>query len=256
MDVWSSTSSISSSHTLVDLNRGVPLFDRPRRTMLRPINLVRRVGEDGMAVIESLYPSQRNSHRRNAGSPCPQAARTRGAPTERHSRRDLGVVLAVDLRCRARTRANGLSNSSRRSRLRAMMSLCSAVCAPVQSTTVSCELVAFVRAHHQQTHICVSYPVDIAIKALSRINIQHAVTAITSSNACFRCRMQAEREEIRDAPRLRSYSTPTTISCTSAASKYALRAQRPDHAPPACMLSLMRTLPPHRHAELRQQLSF
>ena len=67
------------------------LIDHAAR-MLRPINLVRRVGEDGMAVIDCLYPKPTILRPPGmAGSPHPKAgAHARGPGSNCHSSRDLG----------------------------------------------------------------------------------------------------------------------------------------------------------------------
>ena len=107
--------------------------------MLRPISIVRRVGEDGIAVIESLYPKP------TASAPCRQAApaRARTPGSHCHSRRHLGD--------RARRRSGGTRRAGtarqRDDRIRpaggrlrrGRMTLCSGyMAAPVPSTTVRC----------------------------------------------------------------------------------------------------------------------
>ena len=80
------------------------LIDHAAR-MLRPISIVRRVGDDGIAVIESLYPKPATSQRAD------KSLGTRATPDRTVSQANTsGIVLAVDLAglvAQAR-RANGM----------------------------------------------------------------------------------------------------------------------------------------------------
>ena len=74
--------------------------------MLRPVSLVRRVGEDGIAVIESLYPEPTIRSRR-AIAHAHKPARTRAAP-------DRTVTHAGYLGSRARRGSGGTGRAARR----------------------------------------------------------------------------------------------------------------------------------------------
>jgi len=249
------------------------LIDHAAR-MLRPINLVRRVAEDGMAVIESLYPQptilQPPAMAGIAHADKP--ARTRAVPdrTVTHAGTS-GVVLAVDLAglvAHAR-RTNGIVEFipqvgdfvATEEPLFHLYGGASAI-----DDRGLRESVAFgsERTIEQDPTFAFRILVDIAIKALSAA-INDPTTAVTAIDQLQRLLSivglrKLSGDEIRDvagASRL-VFRTPNwgdyvQLSCIEirhcgAGSVQIMRRLR------AMLEGLMRTLPPHRHAELRQQL--
>ena len=249
------------------------LIDHAAR-MLRPISLVRRVGEDGIAVIESLYPEptipQPLGKVRIA--PAHKPARTRAASdrTVTHAGAS-GVVLAVNLPglvAQAR-RANGMIEFIPQvgdfvAVDEPLFQLYGGASA-IDDRTLR-ESVAFgsERTIEQDPTFAFRILVDIAIKALSAA-INDPTTAVTTIDQLQRLLWlvglrELSGDEIRDAAgesrlifRTPNWEDFVNLSCIEirhcgAGSVQIMRRMR------SMLESLMQTLPPHRHAELRQQL--
>ena len=247
------------------------LIDHAAR-MLRPISLVRRVSEDGIAVIESLYPkpTTRPLHRRIVA--CRQAGANARSPdrTVTHAGAS-GVVLAVNLPglvAQAR-RANGIIEFIPQvgdfvAVDEPLFQLYGGASA-IDDRTLR-ESVAFgsERTIEQDPTFAFRILVDIAIKALSAA-INDPTTAVTAIDQLQRLLglvglRELSGDEIRDAAgasrlvfRTPNWEDFVNLSCIEirhcgAGSVQIVRRMR------SMLESLMQTLPPHRHAELRQQL--
>ena len=241
------------------------LIDHAAR-MLRPVSLVQRVGNDGLAVIESLYPKPAASARVD------QPSRMGTTPDRivTHAKTS-GIVLAVDLA--------GLVAQARRSN--GMIEFVPQVGDYVSVDEPLFRLfggasaiddralrgsVAFgsERTIEQDPTFAFRILVDIAIKALSAA-INDPSTAVTAIDQLHRMlRRLGLRElsgdEIRDASgvvrlifRTPNWEDYVHLSCVEirlcgAGSVQIARRLR------SMLESLIQTLPPHRHAELREQL--
>jgi uncharacterized membrane protein len=234
--------------------------------LLRPVSIVHRVGESGIAVIQSVYPETTNGARPAAPSRKP-ASPDRTVTNAGTS----GIVLAVDLAglvARARHtggiiefapqvgdfvavdeplfRLYGGAGGIDDRHLRAAVALGSE------------------RTVEQDPTFAFRILVDIAIKALSPA-INDPTTAVLAMDQLHRLLRkvglrQLRGEEICDAagePRL-VFRTPNWedfvhLTCTEirhcgASSVQIMRRMR------SMLENLLQTLPPHRHAELRVQL--
>jgi uncharacterized membrane protein len=233
---------------------------------LRPVSIVKRVGESGLAVIKSVYPES-TKHPRSVETSSRPASPVRTVANAAAS----GIVLAVDLDglvAHARN-ANGL--------IEFVPQVGDFVAADEPlfrlyggaGTTDDRQLRAAValgseRTIEQDPTFAFRILVDIAIKALSPA-INDPTTAVLAIDQLHRLLRQVglrlvSREEICDEagqPRL-IFRTPNWedfvhLTCTEirhcgAGSIQIMRRMR------SMLENLMQTLLPHRHAELRQQL--
>ena len=233
---------------------------------LRPVSIVAEVGKSGVAVIQSVYPEQ--TIRPSPVEPtCERGPLTRivvnvGAP---------GVVLAVDL--------DGLVKHARRANGviefvpqvgdfltvdEPLFRLHGGAGAIDDGKLREAVVLATERTMEQDPTFAFRILVDIAIKALSAA-INDPTTAVLALDQLHRLlRVVGLRklrgEEFRDeAGELRLvFRTPNWedyvhLACTEirhcgAGSIQVMRRMR------SMLENLMQTLPPHRHAELRQQL--
>ena len=234
--------------------------------MLRPISLVQKVGDDGIAVLESLYPEPSRGPRHV------EPARARAVPdrTVAHTGSS-GSVLAVDLAglvAQAR-RANGIVEFVPQvgdyvAVGEPLFRLYGGAGAIDDRTLRGAVAFGSERTIEQDPTFAFRILVDIAIKALSAA-INDPTTAVTAMDQLHHLlRLVGLRElsgdEIRDADgalrlvfRTPNWENYVHLSCVEirhcgAGSVQIVRRMR------AMLESLMRTLPPHRHAELRQQL--
>ena len=233
---------------------------------LRPVSIVAEVGQSGVAVIQSVYPEQTSRPRpvepaRSLGSPA-RIVVNAGTP---------GVVLAVDLAglVKQARQANGviefvpqvgdfLAVDEPLYRLYGGASTIDDH--PLREAVV----LGIERTMEQDPTFAFRILVDIAIKALSAA-INDPTTAVMAIDQLHRLlRLVGLRglrgEELRDdAGELRLvFRTPNWedyvhLTCTEirhcgASSIQVMRRMR------SMLGNLMQTLPPHRHAELRQQL--
>lgn len=235
---------------------------------LRPVSIVQRVGEMGIMVIKEFYPETTVSSRSSNWS-------DRSAAPHRiamHSNRS-GVLLAVDL--------IGLVERARQAggiiEIIPLVGDFVAVDDPLfrlyggASTLDEKQLLTKVafgseRTLQQDPTFAFRILVDIAIKALS-LGINDPTTAVLAIDQLHRLLRHVglkhvSREEIRDSvDELRLiFRTPNWedfvhLSCTEirlcgASSIQVMRRMR------SMLENLIYTLPPHRHAELHQQLEF
>jgi uncharacterized membrane protein len=245
--------------------------------MLRPVNIVRRVGTSGIAVIESMYPDPTRTR------PSVESKLTAPAHTHAPARRlasperivthagSSGVLLAVDLTglVAAAQRAGGIIE------LVPQVGDFVAVDEPVfrlyggaaaLDDTALRGAVAFgsERTIEQDPTFALRILVDIAIKALSAA-INDPTTAVTAIDQLHRLLRLVGLRHLRDediydsAGQVRLvFRTPNWedfvhLSCIEirhcgAGSVQIMRRMR------SMLENLMQTLPPHRHSELRLQL--
>ncbi|MHC1727449.1 MAG: DUF2254 domain-containing protein [Syntrophobacteraceae bacterium] len=233
---------------------------------LRPVSIVKRVGESGLAVIKSVYPES-TAHPRSAEPSRRLASSDRTVTNTGAS----GIVLAVDL--------NGLVVQARSAGgiIEFVPQVGDFVAADEPlfrlydgaSTIDDHQLQAAValgseRTIEQDPTFAFRILVDVAIKALSPA-INDPTTAVLAIDQLHRLLRRVglrlvSREEIYDeAGELRViFRTPNWedfvhLTCTEirhcgAGSIQIMRRLR------SMLENLMQTLPPHRHAELRQQL--
>ena len=241
------------------------LIDHAAR-MMRPVSIVGRVGEDGIAVIESVYPEPTTSSR-------PVAASRRSASASRtvaHAGTS-GVVLAVDmagLAAHAR-RANGIVEFVPQvgdfvAVDEPLFRLYGGAVAIDDRTLRGSVALGSERTIEQDTTFAFRILVDISIKALSAA-INDPTTAVVAIDQLHRLLRavglrQLHNEDIRDeAGELRLiFRTPNwedfvRLTCTEIrhcgeGSIQIMRRMR------SMLENLMQTLPQHRHPELRLQL--
>jgi uncharacterized membrane protein len=233
---------------------------------LRPVSIVQRVGESGIAVIKSVYPEATTR-------PRPVESSHKPASPDRtvSNMGESGTVLAVDLGglvAQARN-ANGMIEFV------PQVGDFVAVDEPLfrlydaAGAIDDCQLRAAVafgseRTIEQDPTFAFRILVDIAIKALSPA-INDPTTAVLAIDQLHRLLRlvglrQLRGEEICDADgevrlifRTPNWEDFVHLTCTEirhcgASSIQILRRLR------SMLENLMQTLPPHRHAELRQQL--
>ena len=250
---------------LVSLAVFLYLIDYAAR-MLRPVSIVNRVGESGIAVIQSVYPE-------STVSPCPVESSGRPASPDRTvaNAGTSGIVLAVDLK--------GLAAQARHARgmieflpqvgdfLAAdepLFRLYGGASAIDDRQLRAAVALGSERTLEQDPTFAFRILVDIAIKALSPA-INDPTTAVLAIDQLHRLLRHVglrhvSREEICDeAGELRLiFLTPNWedfvhLTCTEirhcgAGSIQITRRMR------SMLENLMHTLPPHRHSELRKQL--
>ena len=250
------------------------LIDHAAR-MLRPISIVRRVGEDGIAVIQSLYPEptilQPLGKARIAHAVKP--SRTRAAPRSNgHPHGYLGGRARGGSggTCRASRRANGTIEFVPQvgdfvAVDEPLFRLYGGAGAIDDRTLRGAVAFGSERTIEQDPTFAFRILVDIAIKALSAA-INDPTTAVTSIDQIHRLlRLVGLRElrdeEIRDAAgefrlvfRTPNWEDYVHLSCIEirhcgAGSVQIMRRMR------SMLENLVHTLPPHRHAELRLQLA-
>ena len=233
---------------------------------LRPVSIVYRVGEFGIAVIKNIYPEETKGPR--AGEPFrrPQSMQR----TVAHAGNS-GIVLAVDL--------SGLVAQARQANAvieflpqvgdfvavdEPLFQLYGGTSAIDDKQLRAAVAIGTERTLERDPTFAFRILVDIAIKALSPA-INDPTTAVLAIDQLHRLlRMvglrHASREEFRDtAGELRLvFRTPNwedfvNLTCTEirhfgAGSVQVMRRMR------SMLENLMQTLPQHRHAELRRQL--
>jgi uncharacterized membrane protein len=233
---------------------------------LRPVSIVQRVGESGLAVIKSVYPES-TKHPRSVETSSRPASPVRTVANVGAS----GIVLAVDLKrlvAQARN-ANGLIEFvpqvgdfvAADEPLFRLYGCAGAIDERQLRATVA---LGSERTIEQDPTFAFRILVDIAIKALSPA-INDPTTAVLAIDQLHRLLRQVglrlvSREEICDEagqPRL-IFRTPNWedfvhLTCTEirhcgAGMVQIMRRMR------SMLGNLNETLPPHRHAELRQQL--
>jgi len=234
--------------------------------LLRPVSIARRVGESGISVIQSVYPT--SSTRPRPGEPSRRPASPARAVAHMGTP---GVVLAVDLAGLAAQaqRANGMIEFVPQvgdfvSVDEPLFRLYNGASALDDGQLRAAVALGSERTIEQDPTFAFRILVDIAIKALSPA-INDPTTAVLCIDQLHRLlRLVGQRhvhgEEIRDEagePRL-VFRTPNWedfvhLTCTEirhcgASSVQITRRLR------SMLENLMQTLPPHRHAELRLQL--
>ena len=250
---------------LVSVTAFLYLIDYAAR-LLRPISIVERVGKSGIAVIERVYPQPTTG-----AHPIPSTGgRTSPDRTVVHAGRS-GVVMAADL--------TGLAEQARHAdgmiELVPQIGDFLAVDEPLfrlhggASNLDDDALRAAValgaeRTMEQDPTFAFRILVDVAIKALSAA-INDPTTAVVAIDQLHRLlRLVGMRElrddTIRDAAgkarlvnRTPNWEDFVHLACTEirhcgASSVQIMRRMR------SMLENLLLTLPPHRHAELRQQL--
>ena len=233
---------------------------------LRPVSIVKRVGESGLAVIQSVYPESTTSPRSVETSPRPTSA-DRTVVSVGSS----GIVLAVDLEglvAQAR-QANGMIEFVPQvgdflAVDEPLFRLYGAAGAIDDRQLQAAVALGSERTIEQDPTFAFRILVDIAIKALSPA-INDPTTAVLAIDQLHRLlrkvglRLVSREEICDDAGELRLvFRTPNWedfvhLTCTEirhcgAGSVQIMRRLR------SMLENLMQTLSPHRHAELRQQL--
>jgi len=235
--------------------------------LLRPVSIARRVGESGIAVIQSVYPT-------STMRPRPDEPSRRPAPPDRIVAHvgTSGVVLAADLAGLViqAQRANGAIELVPQvgdfvAVDEPLFRLYAGATALDDGQLRAAVALGSERTIEQDPTFAFRILVDIAIKALSPA-INDPTTAVLCIDQLHRLlpfvgQRHVRGEEIRDAagePRL-VFRTPNWedfvhLTCTEirhcgAGSVQVMRRLR------SMLDNLMQTLPPHRHAELRQQLA-
>ena len=234
--------------------------------MLRPVSIVRRVARDGIAVIESLYPHPTASGRAHKPSR-PPATPVRTVAYAGAS----GIVLAIDLAGLAALarRANGTIElvpevGDAVAADEPLFRLFGGAGALDDRTLRGAIAFGSERTIEQDPTFAFRILVDIAVKALSPA-INDPSTAVTAIDALQRLLRvvglrQLSGDEIRDADgalrlvfRTPNWEDFVQLSCVEirhygAGSVQIARRMR------SMLETLLQTLPPHRHAQLRQQL--
>ncbi|MFZ4479770.1 MAG: DUF2254 domain-containing protein [Rhodoferax sp.] len=257
---------LSSAFGLLSVVTFLFLIDYAAR-MLRPISIVARVGKLGLAVIKNVYPSPSTRPRPT------QAAAKRPSPdrTVLNTGRS-GVVLALNL--------EGLVELARQSggsvefvpqvgdflaTDEPLFNLYGAAAAIDDTVLLASVALGIERTMEQDPTFAFRILVDIAIKALSAA-INDPTTAVLAIDQLHRLLRRVglqdlRGEELRDtAGELRLiFRTPNWedfvhLTCTEirhcgAGSIQIVRRLR------SMLENLTQTLPAHRHAELRQQLT-
>ncbi|MHC1727242.1 MAG: DUF2254 domain-containing protein [Syntrophobacteraceae bacterium] len=241
------------------------LIDHAAR-LLRPVSIVKRVGESGLAVIQSVYPE-------STTRPHPVKSSHRPASLDRTFANlgASGIVLAVDLNglvAQARN-ANGVIEFVPQvgdfvAADEPLFLLYGGAGAIDDRHLVAAVALGSERTVEQDPTFAFRILVDIAIKALSPA-INDPTTAVLAIDQLHRLLRRVglrlvSREEIHDdAGELRLiFRTPNWedfvhLTCTEirhcgASSIQIMRRVR------SMLENLMQTLPPHRHDELRKQL--
>jgi uncharacterized membrane protein len=234
--------------------------------LLRPVSIAGRVGESGIAVIRSVYPT--STTRPRPGEPSRRAASPERIVAHAGTS---GVVLAVDLAglVTQAQRANGVIEIVPQvgdfvAVEEPLFRLFGGAGALDDGQLRAAVAFGSERTIEQDPTFAFRILVDIAIKALSPA-INDPTTAVLCIDQLHRLlRFVGQRhvrgEEIRDEagePRL-VFRTPNWedfvhLTCTEirhcgAGSVQVMRRLR------SMLENLVQTLPPHRHAELRQQL--
>ena len=234
--------------------------------MLRPVSIVQRVGKDGIAVIESVYPEPTTGPRPRESSRMPASADR----TVAHAGFS-GVVLAVELaRLAAQAqRANGIIEFVPQvgdfvAVDETLFRLYGGAGAIDDRALRGYVALGSERTIEQDPTFAFRILVDIAIKALSAA-INDPTTAVLAIDQLHRLlRLAGLRdlrgEEIRDAAgelrlvfRTPNWEDFVHLTCIEirhcgAGSVQIMRRMR------SMLENLMHTLPQHRHSELRQQL--
>ena len=251
---------------LVSLVVFLYLIDYAAR-FLRPVSIVQRVGESGIAVIQSIYPEPTTGPR-PVESPRRPAFPHRTVANAGAS----GIVLAVNLEelfARAR-HANGIVEFVPQvgdfvAKDEPLFRLHAGAGALDDNQLRAAVALGSERTLEQDATFAFRILVDIAIKALSPA-INDPTTAVLAIDQLHRLlRMvglrHVSREEFRDATgevrlvfRTPNWEDFVNMSCTEirhygAGSVQIMRRLR------SMLENLMHTLPQHRHAELRQQLN-
>ena len=260
-----STPSLQGCSGLVSLVVFLYLIDYAAR-LLRPVSIVQRVGESGIAVIQSVYPE-------STTCPRPVESSRRPASPDRTvaNAGTSGIVLAVDLEglvAQAR-HANGMIEFVPQvgdfvAVDEPLFRLYGGASAIDDRQLRAAVALGSERTLEQDPTFAFRILVDIAIKALSPA-INDPTTAVLAIDQLHRLLRlvglrHVSREEICDeAGELRLvFRTPNWedfvhLTCTEirhcgAGSIQIMRRMR------SMLENLMQTLPPHRHAELRKQL--
>jgi uncharacterized membrane protein len=256
---------LASMLGLVSLAVFLYLIDYAAR-MLRPVSIVNRVGESGIAVIQSVYPESTTSS-------CPVDSSGRTASPDRIivNTGTSGIVLAVDLKglvTQAR-HANGMIEFIPQvgdflAADEPLFRLYGGASAMDDRQLQAAVALGSERTLEQDPTFAFRILVDIAIKALSPA-INDPTTAVLAIDQLHRLlrlvgMRHVSREEICDeAGELRLvFLTPNWedfvhLACTEirhcgAGSIQITRRMR------SMLENLMHTLPTHRHPELRKQL--
>ena len=233
---------------------------------LRPVSIVKRVGESGLAVIESVYPESTTSPRSVETSPRPTSP-DRTVVSVGSS----GIVLAVDLEglvAQAR-QANGMIEfvpqvGDFAAADEPLFRLYGGAGAIDDRQLRAAVALGTERTVEQDPTFAFRILVDIAIKALSPA-INDPTTAVLAIDQLHRLLRlvglrQLHSEEICDAAgelrlvfRTPNWEDFVHLTCTEirhcgASSVQIMRRMR------SMLGNLMQTLPQHRHAELCQQL--
>ncbi len=233
--------------------------------MLRPVSIVARVRESGLAVIKSVYPADTNLH--------PVAA-TRNLPAHYRVVANVGnsgVVLAVDLArlvAQARQRVGVIEFVPQVGDYLAtdapLFRLYGGATAVDDNQLRAAVALGSERTMEQDPTFAFRILVDIAIKALSAA-INDPTTAVLAIDQLHSLLRQVGLRELHgdewydDAGEMRLvFRTPNwedfmCLSCTEirhcgTGSIQVVRRMR------SMLENLMQTLPTHRHGELRQQL--
>ena len=256
---------IAAMFGLVSIVVFLYLIDYAAR-LLRPVSIVQRVGESGIAVIQSVYPE-------STTYPRPVETSRRPASPDRivANAGTSGIVLAVDLEglvAQAR-HANGMIEFVPQvgdfvAADEPLFRLYGGAGAIDDRQLRAAVALGSERTLEQDPTFAFRILVDIAIKALSPA-INDPTTAVLAIDQLHRLLRRVglqhvSREEICDeAGELRLvFRTPNWedfvhLTCTEirhcgAGSIQIMRRMR------SMLENLMQTLPPHRHAELRKQL--
>ena len=233
---------------------------------MRPVSIVQRVGESGLAVIKSVYPES-TTHPRPVESSRRPASPDRTVANAGTS----GIVLAVDLEglvAQAR-HANGIIEFVPQvgdfvAVDEPLFRLYGGAGAIDDRQLRAAVALGSERTIEQDPTFAFRILVDIAIKALSPA-INDPTTAVLAIDQLHRLLRrvglrQLRGEEICDAAgelrlifRTPNWEDFVHLTCTEirhcgAGSVQIMRRMR------SMLENLMQTLPPHRHAELRQQL--
>ena len=233
---------------------------------LRPVSIVERVGQSGIAVIESVYPQPTTGARSTVSS----GRRASPDRTVFHVGRS-GVVLAADLTGLAEQagRANGMIEFVPQvgdflAVDEPLFRLYGGANAIDDDTLRAAVALGTERTTDQDPTFALRILVDVAIKALSPA-INDPTTAVVAIDQLHRLLRRVGLRDLRDenirdqAGEVRIvYRTPNWedfvyLACTEirhcgASSVQIMRRMR------SMLENLVQTLPPHRHAELRQQL--
>jgi len=234
--------------------------------LLRPIAIVQRVGNSGVEVIRSIYPEQ-------TSRPSPiEPARSLGSPARIVVNAGTpGVVLAVDLAglVKQARHTNGVIDfvphvGDFLAVDEPLFRLYGGASAIDDHLLRGAVVLGVERTMEQDPTFSFRILVDIAIKALSAA-INDPTTAVMAIDQLHRLlrlvglrdlrgeELRDEADELRVVFRTPNWEDYVHLACTEirhcgAGSIQIMRRMR------SMLVNLMQTLPPHRHAELRQQL--